>query len=95
MSYSRWLTSYWYTYWLAALDDTKENRDTALFCICNLCNDNIVFTAKELRDDRAACIQHVASKDGHATIDELNELNIYIDSFIDDVDKRYQLVEQP
>lgn len=92
MSYSRWLTSYWYTYWQIAADETKENRDTALFCICNLGGDNIVFTAKELRDDRDGCIQHVASQDMHATIDELNELNIYMNSFIYDVDKHYSSI---
>ena len=91
MNYSRWLTSYWYTYWQVAPEGTEENRDTALFCICNLGGDNIVLTAKELREDLDGCIKHIAKRDGHASLVELNELTVYMDRFIEDVNEKYPL----
>lgn len=89
MSYSRWLTSYWYTFWQAPLNKEEENRDTALFCICTLIGNDMVFTSKELRENRAECLKAVAKQDPQATIVDLGELSIYMDQFIEDVNSSY------
>lgn len=89
MSYSRWLTSYWYTFWLATTDETTEDKDSAKFCICNLAGDDLIFTAKELREERSDCIKYVREQDPHASNSQIKELNIYMDNFIEDVDETY------
>jgi len=84
MSYSRWSNSTWYTFWLVQ-DPKTENRDTAIFCICGVCN----FTAKELLDDVGKCIATLRDMDHKYTVEELNELKLYIFRFLDDVNKDY------
>ncbi len=54
MSYSRWITSDWYTFWCTQ-DESTENRDTAIFEICTVAS----FTAEQLRKHLDDCMEHV------------------------------------
>lgn len=83
MSYSRWITSYWYTFWCSQ-DPITENRDTAIFDICDVCS----FTSKELRDDIDGCLRKVGDLDPDG---DLDELLIYINRFLADVNESYPL----
>ncbi len=87
MSYSRWSNSYWYTYWQTQDKDT-ENYDTAIFCICNFDSD-IIFRAKHLREQLDKCIETVRIMDKRANDKEINELAIYMNRFLEDVEKEY------
>ena len=87
MSYSRWGNSYWYTFWHTQ-DETTENYDTATFCICSFKKD-ITFTAKQLREQLERCIDTVRIKDRRASKEELEELKIYMNKFLIDVEKDY------
>jgi len=82
MSYSRWGSSYWYTFWCASLKEETENRDNARFEICGV----ISFTAKELRSDMDACLEKVSREhpDG-----DIKELQGYMEEFLSDVDEEY------
>lgn len=84
MSYSRWGSSCWYTYWLA---QEKEDYDTATFCICGLTE----FTAKQLRNDLNGCIKKVKVMDKKADELDIDELIIYIKRFLKDVDDQYNI----
>lgn len=94
MSYSRWMHSYWYTYWSCHPEGSIEDRDTALFEICAVKR----FTAKELRDDIEGCLAQVKEAEatpgggirrGEATDRDYQELRLYIQEFLEDVDERY------
>ena len=95
MSYSRWSDSFWYTFWSVPPSerDEPENRDNAIFDICDVAN----FTAKELRDNLVGCLQYVeiivAQKykpECQVTEERKQELIGYIQQFLDDVDEEYQ-----
>ena len=64
MSYSRWSTSVWYTYWTCFSEDCKFKLPTArlkhnqVFEICDF-RKNMFFTYKEITEDVAACIERV------------------------------------
>jgi hypothetical protein len=81
MSYSRWLGSEWYTYWMSQPKET-ENRDTALFDICTV----QCFTAKELRENIDKCLQDVKKICPEG---DLEELKVYMKRFLKDVDEEY------
>jgi hypothetical protein len=89
MSYSRWLTSTWYTFWETPANEADENRDTASFCICTLMDDTLHFSAKALRENRAECLALVREYCPLNTEEEIIELNTYMDHFIKDVDVEY------
>lgn len=84
MSYSRWGNSTWYTFWMVQNPRT-ENGDTAIFCICGVCT----FTAKELRNNMRKCIDTLRDKNKEYTVEELNELKVYIFRFLNDVNNDY------
>ena len=88
MSYSRWGgrgSGQWYTFWCASLETKKEDRDNAIFSICAVTS----FTAKELRDDIDSCIKKVKDICENCSTDELEELKIYMNEFLEDVDAKY------
>lgn len=88
MSYSRWGSrgsGYWYTYWCVQPSGKKETKDNALFEICDVC----VFTAKQLRNNMKECIDNVAIKDRTVKKELLQELKIYMNEFLYDVEKKY------
>ena len=102
MSYSRWGsrgTGHWYTFW-SVVDangkESKETKDNALFVVFTV----QVFTAKQLRDNMKRCIAIVANKDKTLKLkhtinqtaskeDKLNELKVYMNEFLKDVDNKY------
>lgn len=88
MSYSRWINSYWYTFWCTQ-DKKTENRDTCVFKICGM----IGFTAKQLREDLDCCIDIVKKKDPNTNEDHINELKQYIKRFLKEVDVEYPYPE--
>jgi hypothetical protein len=88
MSYSRWGSrdsGYWYTYWCVQAPGVKETKDNALFTVFEICS----FTAKQLRNDMEKCIDNVAIKDRVAKKEFLQELKIYMNEFLRDVEKKY------
>jgi len=87
MSYSRWGNSYWYTYWQVQSEDT-ENCDTAVLCICRF-EEDITFTAKQLRESLDKCISTVIMKDKRASEEEIDELATYMIKFLTDVEEEY------
>lgn len=94
MSYSRWGSSVWYTYWCAhggaSADDDK--RDEQLFDICTV----KMFTYKELKDDIDGCIDKVREiHDGKkVTPEEYKELKGYMESFMTDIEKEFNTPSQ-
>lgn len=85
MSYSRWSTSMWYTYWRSQ-DKATENRDTAIFAICAEAS----FTAKQLRENMDECISSLENLDKVSEV-EIEELRGYMETFLRQVDKKYPL----
>lgn len=100
MSYSRWGGSYWYTFWAVPLDGVIEGRDTAVLEVCGIAR----FSAKEIRDDRPACIVRVRNvcRDAFNRIAnpqswrchepseaDIDELRTIMDEFLVDVDCEY------
>jgi uncharacterized UPF0160 family protein len=83
MSYSRWLNSVWYTFWMVQ-DKETENYDTAIFEICGVTG----FTSKELRTNVQKCLNKVRKK-VDATEEEILELKSYMNEFLEDVEKEY------
>ena len=85
MSYSRWINSYWYTFWKA---QEEETYDTAIFCICRFESD-INFTSKQLREQFEKCIDTIKMKERKASEEALNEVAGYMCEFLKDVEEEY------
>lgn len=85
MSYSRWINSYWYTFWKYSKD---ESYDTATFCICRFDGD-INFTAKQLRKQFEKCIDTIKMKERKASEEEIDEVAGYMSKFLKDVEEEY------
>lgn len=85
MSYSRWAgigSGHWYTYWKVRERSVIENRNSAVFEICEVTS----FTAKQLRDNMDECLQKVKEIDPKGDVEELRG---YALRFLKDVDSRY------
>ena len=93
MSYSRWITSVWYTFWMNTYDNEKNNQ---IFCICDIHN----FTYKELKENMEKCISTVKETiEGYSGNEEwknellcesnIEELKHYMKEFIEDVEQEY------
>ena len=82
MSYSRWGSSHWYTFWASQPDGEIENADSQRFEICAVAS----FTGKQLREDLEGCLAEVQSIDPVGPIDELRE---YMEEFLQDMQKQY------
>lgn len=87
MSYSRWSTSYWYTYWADGGDE--DTYDTAKFCICRFMEPDIIFTAQELRNSFDNCVNKVKEIDPEADELDIEELKVYFHRFLRDVTDEY------
>jgi hypothetical protein len=83
MSYSRWSSSMWYTYWRSQ-DKATENRDTAIFAICAEAS----FTAKQLRENMDECISSLKNLDKVSEV-EIEELRRYMRRFLEEVNGEY------
>jgi hypothetical protein len=79
MSYSRWSTSHWYTYWHAG---SGFDRDDQYFDVCGV----KVFTYGELKEDIKACLAVIKMEDPSATYEEMSELMGYMKEFMSDVE---------
>lgn len=97
MSYSRWGSSYWYTFWCVAPEGVIETRDNAILVVMLVKQ----FSAKELRDNLPACLEaaeklsleRVAEKGGHPpTTSDMQELHEIFIEFLDDVDAHYPVL---
>lgn len=55
MSYSRWFSSYWYTFWSSESGDVY--KDDQIFEICDF--DGLRFTYAEIKEDIDSCIDRV------------------------------------
>jgi len=84
MSYSRWGSSDWYTFWCSSSEEI-ETKDNAIFEICGVTR----FTAKELRNDIKSCLATVKELQPNADEEDIDELSIYMRRFLKDVDKEY------
>ena len=88
MSYSRWITSIWYTFWSGSAFSRSEEQ---FACMCGLENDhtfhwpyNMIKDFIENRSRLESVIQYV-----DASTDEITELLGYMKQFVNDVDLKY------
>jgi len=88
MSYSRWITSIWYTFWSGSAFSRSEEQ---FACMCGLEDDHNFHWSydviKDFIEDRSrleSVIQHV-----DASNDEITELLGYMKQFVNDVDLKY------
>ncbi len=92
MAYSRWVCSYFYTFWGGQAE--QQTKDTAVFEICPITS----FTAKQVRDDMEACVADVRRKcsSTEKPPDEFDiiELRACMMEFLEDVDRHYQKEQQ-
>ena len=58
MSYSRWGSSFWYTYWSASGGPNKEEQ---IFEICDVSR-NMRFSYREIKKDMQSCLDKVRSE---------------------------------
>lgn len=86
MSYSRWSTSVWYTFWTTY---SGPNKDDQTFDVCDVA----AFTYEQLRRDLDGCVaraveiaQNGGSKIGEA---ETTELRGYMKTFMKEVDAEF------
>ena len=91
MSYSRWTTSIWYTYWSADSDSSK-GRDGQIFEICTI----RPFTYAELKEnlrgcvDMAVSIYNAGANPGYgATPSDIDELRGYMKEFMEDIEEKF------
>ena len=94
MSYSRWGSSRWYTFW----DVYPENPDRDTACLTIDCENT--FSAKELRENPEQCLERVRERYADAwhipvTDKDLRELWVYINAFLTDVDEEFAAREAP
>jgi hypothetical protein len=86
VSYSRWLGSYWYTFWSSS---DAEKREDEIFEICAVQR----FSYQEIKKNINKCIKLTKKECEHYEIkptkDDLLELKVYMGRFIKDVDNEY------
>ena len=93
MSYSRWINSDFYTYWMSTGRDKgpKSKNDEQFVCHSDLITQHIITydQAKDYLVDREA-LQH------HIKVDERDaiELQSYLKQWIKDVDRKFTSDEQ-
>jgi len=90
MSYSRWGSSRWYTYWSIYPSGEEETCDTAVFVVDGVAS----FSAKELRENPEQCLERVrewGSEEGQALATDADILELwgYINAFLTDVDEEF------
>ena len=92
MSYSRWSHSYWYTFWCVHPYGSVEDRENAIFEVCDV-QFSLQLTAAEIRADVDACVARAREacgvKEEKPTDEELQELRGYLLKFLADVDAKY------
>lgn len=94
MSYSRWLESYWYTFWCVHPYGSVEDRENAIFEVCDWWF-SLQLTAADIRADVNACVEKARAachtKPIRPTDEDLSELRGYMLEFVADVDAKYPL----
>ena len=87
MSYSRWVTSHWYTYWLdGGATSKKEQLLSINYSVDEYCTISYKECKKLLIDPFSLSFYFP-----NASIAELKELLVYISNFIQDVDNDFKL----
>jgi hypothetical protein len=97
MSYSRWITSIWYTYWSASSEETKYKLPTKklkynqVFDICDFPSYSITY-GDLMTKDLNTILKEVKEYyiDKNPTEDELYELSEYLMRFVDDVNDHFK-----
>ena len=89
MSYSRWINSDFYTYWMSSGPDSKNDQQFA--CHSDLITQHIItyHEAKDFLVDREALQDHMKIDERDAI-----ELQSYLKEFVNDVDKKFTSDEQ-
>ena len=86
MSYSRWITSYFYTYWCSS--DAKQKEDELFACHISI-KESLEFKygeVKEMLETPALMKEQISSA---LTQAEIYELSSYMERFVNDVDEEY------
>lgn len=91
MAYSRWSSSDWYTFWeIRFPGEPQTDRDTAKLVIIHSGDEvgvtSLYFTAKQLRESLADCLDEVQEKVPQGDIEELEG---YISKFLAAVDREH------
>lgn len=85
MSYSRWLTSSWYTFWsVSGLEDKEEQVIEIMYSI----DESWRVSYKDLKKDFEGVINSMPHFFPNATGEEIEELRTYLNEFIKDVEER-------
>jgi len=81
MAYSRWSSSFWYTYWdTGSSEDTKEGQIFTVYGVTS-------FTYREIKNDLEKCARQCRiSGRGPATDEDIEELKKYMTYFLEDMD---------
>jgi hypothetical protein len=83
MSYSRWISSSWYTFWNSSSSDLKNKQSmNIMFSIDEGCN---IFFGEIVKKGFDAIMSEMKEIFYRASEDELNELSFYIHNFYEDV----------
>jgi len=103
MSYSRWSNSIWYTYWSASSGETKDEQ---IFCICDLSRPfnftykelkenihrclGVVIEESKCEKNVSVLGESVTYKGLVYTEKEIDELQGYMEDFIEDMDNEFK-----
>lgn len=94
MSYSRWGSSYWYTFWCSHDGGAAEDRNNALFEVCGVGT----FTAEQIREDIDSCVAIAEENCKKCTTkpspEDMKELREYMLEFVSDIDEQYAAATQ-
>ena len=100
MSYSRWSTSVWYTFWSAMGDyqtkykwPTKKLKNGQVFEICDIPSYFITYGELKSRpriDVLNEVQEYYTNSKKKPTWNQIIELQNYFDSFIEDVDEHFK-----
>jgi len=87
MSYSRWITSYWYTFWNES--ESGEKKEDQVLTVMGSEFRELNITYKELEDDKQSYMDEVYVTFEDIKKEELEELEDYIDAFMRDVEETF------
>ena len=87
MSYSRWISSNFYTYWCSSQVYGREDELFALHCSLDGTHMFTYSECKIILNDGTMLVDRV--KDIQLTYDDVEELRGYMRKFIDDVNLKY------
>lgn len=84
MSYSRWINSSWYTYWMSSDD---SDPDKQMLAIHYSVDEDWRISYTDLKDHFDDTVKFLKNIFNEATEEEIEELKTYLRAFMEDVEK--------